>query len=101
MVKVPVPLTVPPVTFAPADFSTGIGSPVTIDSSTLLALRADTVNRHFLARPDAEPVADNHAVERNVLFVSVRPDRARRLGASPSKAFSALLVWLLARNSST
>ena len=34
--NVPVPLTVPPVTRAPAIFSTGIGSPVTSDSSTEL-----------------------------------------------------------------
>ena len=34
--KPPVPLTVPPVTRLPGVFSTGIGSPVTIDSSTAL-----------------------------------------------------------------
>ena len=33
--KVPVPLTVPPVTLSPTDFSTGSGSPVIMDSSTL------------------------------------------------------------------
>ena len=35
MRKLPVPLTVPPLTFA-WQFSTGIGSPVSIDSSTLV-----------------------------------------------------------------
>src|SRR5699024_10961130 len=34
--SVPVPFTVPPVTVSPATFDTGIGSPVTIDSSTLI-----------------------------------------------------------------
>ena len=34
--KPPVPFTVPPVTRSPALFSTGMGSPVTIDSSTEL-----------------------------------------------------------------
>ena len=36
MTSDPVPLTVAPVTRSPAPFSTGIGSPVIIDSSTLL-----------------------------------------------------------------
>ena len=35
MTKLPVPLTVPPVTLSPAVFSTGSGSPVIMDSSTL------------------------------------------------------------------
>ena len=33
MMKLPVPLSVPPITLAPGPFSTGIGSPVTIASS--------------------------------------------------------------------
>ena len=33
----PVPLTVPPITRSPGPFSTGIGSPLIIDSSTALA----------------------------------------------------------------
>ena len=40
--NVPVPLTVPPVTWSPGAFSTGIGSPVTIDSSTLVAPSSTT-----------------------------------------------------------
>ncbi len=36
MTSAPLPLIVAPTTFAPADFSTGIGSPETIDSSTAL-----------------------------------------------------------------
>ena len=37
IVSAPVPLMVPPMTAAPGDFSTGIDSPVIIDSSTALA----------------------------------------------------------------
>ena len=37
MTRPPVPLTVPPISWSPAPFSTGIGSPVIIDSSTALA----------------------------------------------------------------
>ena len=36
MTNVPVPFTVPPVTVAPTLFSTGRGSPVTIDSSIVV-----------------------------------------------------------------
>ena len=35
MTKLPEPLTVPPVTLSPTVFSTGSGSPVIMDSSTL------------------------------------------------------------------
>ena len=42
MIKLPVVLTVPPVSFAAGSFSAGIGSPVTIDSST--ALRPSTTD---------------------------------------------------------
>ncbi len=42
MTKEPVPLTVAPITPSPAPFSTGIGSPVTIDSSTALAPSSTT-----------------------------------------------------------
>jgi hypothetical protein len=52
MTSAPVPLTVAPMTRSPAAFSTGIGSPVTIDSSTLRALEHHPVHRHLLARPE-------------------------------------------------
>ncbi len=42
MITLPVPLTVPPVTRLAGPFSTGIGSPVTIDSSTLVAPSSTT-----------------------------------------------------------
>ena len=101
--KPPVPLTVPPMTRSPGAFSTGIGSPVTIDSSTALrALEHDAVDRHLLAGPDAQAVAGLHLVERHVLL-ACRPGAARRavFGARPSSARMALAVWLRARSSST
>ena len=42
MMKPPVPFTVPPVTRSPATFSTGMGSPVIIDSSTVLSPSSTT-----------------------------------------------------------
>ena len=60
MTKPPVPLTVAAGDArSPAVFSTGIGSPVTIDSSTLLRPSSDdAVDRHLLAGPDAQAIAD-------------------------------------------
>ena len=50
---------VPPITFAPLLFVTGIDSPVTIDSSTDDSAFDDlAVDRHFLARPHAQTIAD-------------------------------------------
>ncbi len=67
MTKLPVAFTVPPITGAPGCFATGIGSPVTIDSSTdARALEHHAVDRHLLAGPHAQPVAD------------LRPGRAAR-----------------------
>ena len=49
------PFTVPPVTRSPGAFSTGIGSPVTIDSSIdAVAVDDDAVDRHLFAGPDAQ-----------------------------------------------
>ena len=100
--SVPVPLIVPPVTRAPGSFSTGIGSPVTIDSSTDAApLDDDAVDRDLLARPDAQQVADR-ARRR-----AARPLRGRRGRRAPSSApgraaaGSRALVWPRARSSST
>ena len=42
MTSDPVPFTVAPITGSPARFSTGIGSPVTIDSSTALVPSSTT-----------------------------------------------------------
>ena len=82
----PVPLTVAPMTRSPGFFSTGIGSPVTIDSSTALAPSIDdAVDRHLLAGPDAQPVADLHLVERHVLLAAVGTEAARGLRRQPEQ----------------
>src|SRR5882672_7061960 len=65
MTKLPVPFTVPPTTRLPGAFSTGIGSPVTIDRNTL-------------ARTDTQPITDLNGLERDVLFRTVGPDTACR-----------------------
>ncbi len=78
MIKLPVMLMVPPVTFMPADFSTG----------HRLARHHGFVNRarsfkhhsvhgNFFARPNAQMVADMHLVERDVLLAPVLPNHAR------------------------
>ena len=102
--KLPVPLTVPPVTRSPGVFSTGIGSPVTIDSSTALrALEHDAVDRHLLAGPHAQPIADaGRASSGTSASAAVGGEpRARSSGRRPSSARIAALVRLRARSSST
>ena len=55
MVRAPVWLSVPPVTGAPCVLATGMASPVIIDSSTDDRPSIDfAIDRHFLARPDAQ-----------------------------------------------
>ncbi len=67
--KAPVSLTVPPVTLSPVVFSAGIGSPVIMDSSIVLAAFGDlAVDGDFLAGPDAHEVAEFNLVHRHVLF---------------------------------
>ena len=84
---VPVPLTVPPVTAARGLFSTGIGSPVTIDSSTARrAFDDDAVDRNALAGPDAEAIADLHVLERNVVLGAICLDPPGRLRRQAEQA---------------
>ena len=65
--------------------STGIDSPVTIDSSTAaLAVDHDAIDRDFLARAHAQRVADLHDVERHVFLAAV-PHDARRLRRQPEQ----------------
>ena len=76
----PVPFRVAPIDAVAGLFSTGIGSPVTIDSSTRArALEHDAVDRHLLARAHAQPVADVHVLERHVLVGAVVADAPRGL----------------------
>ena len=79
--RLPVPLCVAPISRSPGAFSTGIGSPVSIDSSTLdCALEHHAVDRHLLARAHAQPVADVHVGERHVLLAAVGAHAPRGLG---------------------
>jgi hypothetical protein len=81
MTKLPGPLTVPPVTLSPTAFSTGSGSPVIMDSSTLeWPSTTFAIHRHLVAGNHAQPVADPHLVERDfvVALVGDLPRRRRR-----------------------
>ena len=97
------PLTVAPMTLSPGAFSTGIGSPVIIDSSTeLWPSTHDAVDRHLLARPDAQQVADlDIGPAEHPLRVPSALTRRAVLGARPSSARMALPVADRARSSST
>ena len=80
MTKLPLPFSVPPVTRSPAVFSTGTGSPVSIDSST--ALRpSTTVPSTGILSPGRtrKQVADLDRGERDRLGLAVASARARRL----------------------
>ena len=76
--SVPVPLTVPPVTRSPGSLSTGIGSPVTIDSSIVVrALDDDAVDRDLFAGTHAQSVADVDVGDRDVVL-AIRPSHPPR-----------------------
>ena len=83
MTNVPVVLSVAPMTSSPGPLPAGIGSPVSIASSTADdALDDEAVDRHLVAGPDAEQVADDDRVERDVLLDARRARGApRRAGA--------------------
>ena len=73
----PVPLTVPPVTRLPGSFATGIGSPVTIDSSIVVRpFDDDAVHRDLLAGTHAQLIADVDVGDRDVVFD--QPEHAAR-----------------------
>ena len=80
MTKLPLWLTVPPMTRSPTVFATGIDSPVTIDSS--MALRPSTISPStgdLVAGPHAQAVADRDPFERDVLVGPVGPNAASGL----------------------
>jgi hypothetical protein len=98
----PVPFTVAPMTGISARFSTGMGSPVTIDSSTALVPSVTT--------PSTGTFSPGRTRSRSPGWMcssgtsSSDPSaRSRRavFGASPSSARIAAPVWLRARSSST
>ena len=102
MTSVPRPLSVPPVTASPGCFSTGNGSPLSIDSSTAeppLRTAPSTGTRSpGLTRTRSPRMMDSSGTSDSV------PSAATRiacLGASASKLFKAALVVLRARSSST
>src|ERR1043165_2192985 len=84
----PFVLTVPPVTLLPADFSTGIGSPVIIDSSIAHAPSFnDPVPRHALSRTHADAHARRDVVDVDVTLTAVIIDYARALGRESEQRF--------------
>ena len=102
MTKVPVPLTVPPVTLLPGCLFDGdrlarhhrlVHGVVPLDD--------DAVDGHSLAGTHAQPIADVHVFERHVVFRAVGSIRRAVFGASPSSFRMAALVRLRARSSST
>lgn len=59
-------------TVSPARLVTGIGSPVTIDSSTGEDPDSTAAStRYFLARPDHQLVLDDHLLDRDLLLAAV------------------------------
>ena len=101
--KLPVPLTVPPVTRSPGRFLDRhrlAGDHRLVDGAR--ALEHDAVDRHLLAGPHAQPIADaaraSSGTSSSVPSASIR--RAV-FGARPSSARIAALVRLRARSSST
>ena len=96
-------LSVPPITRRAGSLVTGIDSPVTIDSSMRgAAFDHLAVDRHLLARPHAQPVADRDRVERDFLVAAVVASTRRAVfGARSSSARIAPEVASRARSSST
>ena len=73
--KLPVPLMVAPVTRRPASLTTGVGSPVSIDSSTVLRPSTTMPSAGILlARPDAKAIAQADVGHRLVELLSVADD---------------------------
>ena len=102
MTRPPVPLTVPPITRSPGPFSTGIGSPLIIDSSTALEPSTTTPSTGIFSPGRTRSRSPGTTCSSGTS--SSRPSsRSRRavLGARPSKARMALPVWRRARSSST
>ena len=77
MTKLPVPLSVPPITLAPGSFSTGIDSPVTIDSSTATA-PSDRPRRRPGPSRRAAPAAGRRPRRRRAATSSSLPSPATR-----------------------
>ncbi len=100
--KPPVPLTVEPVTRAPGPFSTGTGSPVSIDSSTLEAPSRTTPSTGTFS-PGRTRSRSPGRTSSSGTSLSLPSSASRRavFGARPSSALIAPLVRARARSSST
>ena len=101
IVSDPVPLSVAPVTRPPGTFSTGIDSPVTIDSSTALRPSRTTPSTGIFSPGRTRRRSPTRTSEIGRSRSS--PSRITRaiLGARPSSALMAAVVRLRARISST
>ena len=87
----PVPLIVPPISLSPGAFSTGIDSPVTIDSSTALVPSSTTaVDRHALAR--AARAADRRCCTLSSGISSSRPSARMRRAVFGARLSSARIA---------
>ena len=100
--RLPVPFTVAPMTLVPARFSKGVGSPVTMDSSTKLAPSV-TVPSTGTFSPGRMRRRSPGWTCSSGMSSSVPSSRTMRavFGASPSSSRMAALVRLRARSSST
>ncbi len=99
---VPVPFTVAPTRRAPDIFSTGIGSPVSIDSSTVLAPSSTTPSTGIFSPGRTRSRSPTRTRSRGISR-SAPPSSTRRVmrGERSSRARIALPVCPRARNSST
>ncbi len=76
--KEPLVLIVAPMALSPTRFSTGSDSPVSIDSSTADApVDEHAVDRYAVAGPDADEVADDDLVDRDLALAALAQDAGR------------------------
>ncbi len=100
--KPPVPFTVPPVTLAATSFSTGIGSPLTIDSSTELWPLSTTPSTGIFSPGRTRSRSPTWTCSSGTSAAPpLSSSRFAVLGARPKRARIALPVWLRARSSMT
>ncbi len=102
MTRPPVPLIVAPMTSSPGPFSAGSGSPVTIDSSTLLFPSRTTPSTGIFSPGRTRSLSPLFTSSRDTSS-SLPSSRMRRalFAAMPRSWVRALLVWLRARSSRT
>ena len=102
MTKLPVLFIVPPITLAPGSFSTGIDSPVTIDSSTALRPSSTTPSTGTFSpgrTRSRSPTATASSGTSSSLAVAV--ERARRLRREIEQRADRAAGPLARRSSST